>query len=177
MDFSNIRNKVLQFHKILENTDQYRQDWTNHLRQMIIDHLQMVIDQTQLRAKIVIKDELYQMEAIALSLGHSESGISEKVGDAKRHLIKNGGMLVYQQLFNGKVMITIMYPYIDGIGQPKSPKLIEIMRPYELKPPFILRHVEDFLREVIEWEDFDDDMPQPIGFQTSFERKKDKQTT
>ena len=46
---------------------------------------------------------------------------------------------------------------------------MEIIRPEELTIPFILRYVEEFLTEVVEWEDFDDDMPEkmgmnPIGF-------------
>jgi hypothetical protein len=62
-------------------------------------------------------------------------------------------------------MITVMYPFIEGLGNPRPPKNVEILRPAELKPPFLLRHVEEFLKEIIGWEDFDDDVPQPIGFQ------------
>jgi hypothetical protein len=165
MDLANIQNKVNQYHQILENTEQYRKDWHASLKQGISDQLEHIIKETGLQAKVEIKTELQHMEGIALSLGHVESGISEKIGDAKRVLIKSNGNLVYQQLFNGKVMVTIMYPFIEGLGQPRPPKNVEILRPAELKPPFILRHVEEFLKEIIGWEDFDDDVPQPIGFQ------------
>ena len=164
MDLSNIQHKVNQYHRILENTEQYRQDWHDSLKEMIINQLELIIKETGLKAKVETKTELLHMEAIALSLGHVESGISEKIGDAKRELIKSNGMLVYQQLFNGKVLISIVYPFIEGLGQPRQPKNVEIVRPAELKPPFILRHVEEFLKEVIGWEDYDDDVPQPIGF-------------
>ena len=58
---------------------------------------------------------------------------------------------------------------MEGYGQPKPPMTLEILRPEEFKPPFVLRYVETFLKEVIEWEDFDDDVPEkmgmnPIGF-------------
>ena len=165
MDLANIQNKVNQYQKILENTTEYRKVWHASLKQMIRNQLKKIIDETGLPAKVEAKTELQHMEAIALSLGHVESGISEKIGDANRVLIKSNGNLVYQQLFNGKIMITIMYPFIEGLGKPRPPKNVEILRPAELKPPFILRHVEDFLKEIIGWEDFDDDVPQPIGFQ------------
>ena len=165
MDLANIQNKVNQYHQILENTEQYRRDWHESLKQNIVDQLEHIIKETGLQAKVEIKTELQHMEGIALSLGHVESGISEKIGDANRVLIKSNGNLVYQQLFNGKIMVTIMYPFIEGLGKPRPPKNVEILRPAELKPPFILRHVEEFLKEVIGWEDFDDDVPQPIGFQ------------
>ncbi len=165
MDLSNIQSKVDQYHKLLENTEQYRQVWHQSLKQMITGQLETIIKETGLKAKVETREELQHLEAIGLSLGHVESGISEKVGEAKRVLIKSNGMLVYQQLFNGKIMVTIMYPMIEGIGKPRPPKNFEILRPEELKPPFILRHVEEFLKEINGWEDFDDDVPQPIGFQ------------
>jgi len=63
----------------------------------------------------------------------------------------------------------IMYPYIEGYGQPKPPKTLEIVRPEELTEGFLIRYVEEFLKDIIEWEDFDDDLPEkmgmnPIGF-------------
>ena len=66
-------------------------------------------------------------------------------------------------------MMMIMYPYIEGYGQPKPPLNIEILRPEEFKSEFLLRYTEQFLKEVIDWEDFDDDIPEkmgmnPIGF-------------
>lgn len=166
MNISNVQNKVNQYHKILENTLQYRKEWHNRLKEMIINQLNSIVDATGLKAKVEEKTELLHLEAVGLSLGHVESGISEKVGDTKRELIKSNGTLVYQQLFNGKVMVTIAYPFIEGLGQPKQPKNLEILRPAELKEAFIIRHVEEFLKEVIAWEDFDDDVPQQtIGFQ------------
>ena len=94
-----------------------------------------------------------------------------KVGeDIKRHLIKNNGSLVYQQLFNGKVVVVINYPYIETYGQPHPPKTIAIYRPEELKEPYFVRHMEEFVKEVTNWEDYDDDEPnQRIGFQMNFQ--------
>jgi len=45
--------------------------------------------------------------------------------------------------------------------------MIAIYRPEELKTPFLIRHMEDFIKEITHWEDLDDD-DQPtnkIGFQ------------
>jgi hypothetical protein len=52
------------------------------------------------------------------------------------------------------------------------------LRPHELKVPFIIRYVEEFLQEIIEWEDFDDDVPEkmgmnPIGFGAVRDRELD----
>ena len=95
----------------------------------------------------------------------------QKVGDdIQRHMIKNNGSLIYQQLFNGKVIVLINYPFIESYGQPSNPKTIGIYRPEELKSPFLTRHLEEFVTEITNWEDYDDDEPnQKLGFQLNFQ--------
>ncbi len=168
MNYANLKGKVAKYQGILESTRAYRKAWKDELKTMIQKQLREIMDETGLQASIQLKEDLQNLEAIGLDLGQDVSGISEQVGAAQRDLIKSKGMLIYQQLFNGKIMISIMHPYIEGLGKPQPSKMIEILRPEELEPPFVLRHVEEFLKEIIDWEDYDDDVPsQPIGFQHS----------
>ncbi|NJN35339.1 MAG: hypothetical protein HC817_14875 [Saprospiraceae bacterium] len=99
------------------------------------------------------------------------------MGGIKRDLVKHNGSLVYQQLFNGKILVLINLPFIEKYGQPQQPRSIAIYRPEELKEPFILRHVEALISDVTNWEDYDDDAPtqdpnQRIGFKLNFEEPK-----
>ena len=117
------------------------------------------------------------MGAVVLNLGVEESGLGKLVGEGLyRDLIKQNGSLVYQQLFNGKVLVLINYPFIEEYGQPKPPKTIAIYRPEELKEPYFQRHVETFISELTIWEDYDDDIfTEPnhrIGFKMNFEREE-----
>lgn len=165
-DLSNLKRKVERYQEVLQNTVSYRQTWNSSLRQAITDQLQQILKETGLTAEIKTKQKVENLEAIILSLGESKSGIYEKINEElSRHMIKHHGSLVYQQLFNGKIIVMIAYPVIEGYGQPRPPKNIAIYRPEEIKPPFIVRHVEELLKEVTIWEDFDDDEPsQRIGF-------------
>jgi len=171
MDYSNIEAKVANYNSILENTRNYRKDWSDSLKEMITSNLKAIIKKTNLSAFVEVKDDIENLEVISFSLGTEISGIAEKLpgNKTKRPFIKSNGSLIFQQLFNGKVMSMILFPYIEGYGQPRPPQTIEILRPEEFKAEFILRYVERFMKEVIEWEDFDDDIPEkmgmnPIGF-------------
>jgi len=171
MELSNIKAKVDQYNEILNNTKNYRKKWPTVIKKTLTETLEEIISVTNLNAFIEYKDDIENLEVINFSLGTEVSGIAEKFpgNKTKRPFIKNNGSLIFQQLFNGKLMIMILFPYIEGYGQPKPPKNVEIIRPEELTIPFILRYVEEFLTEVVEWEDFDDDMPEkmgmnPIGF-------------
>ena len=170
LDLINLKRKVDQYKTIIANTRQYRQTWTDSLKDQIVNTLQAMIDGTELGATIEIRSDLENLEAIVLSLGEVKSGMYQKVtDDIKRHMIKHNGSLIYQQLFNGKVIVLINYPSIEGYGQPRPPKNVAIYRPEEIKEPYLIRHMEEFIKEVTNWEDYDDDEPaQRIGYQMNF---------
>ncbi|WP_235299652.1 hypothetical protein [Portibacter marinus] len=179
-DLIKIQQKVKKYHEILENTKQYRKDWHDGLKELIMKTLKNISSKTGLDAEIEVQDKVENMELIVFNLGRTTSGISEKVDETvKRPMIKSNGALIYQQLFNGKVLVMESLPHIEGYGDPRPPKTIEILRPDELKKPFIYRHMEIFLKDVTDWEDYDDDEPQqkagfnPIGFNTQIIEEED----
>jgi len=171
MDLKSLKGKVTRYKKILKNTKDYRASWATELKPMIIKTLEEAIKTTKMNAKVDVKDEIENLEVVALSMGHKASGIAEKIpdSDSKRPFLKSNGALIYQQLFNGKVMIMIMYPFIENYGQPRPPRTLEILRPEEFRETYIIKHIEEFFKDLIDWEDYDDDLPEnmsmsPIGF-------------
>jgi len=166
----NLQRKVDQYKEVLQNTVKYREDWKASLREKIRSILQHLIAATRLEAEVVIRSEIENLEAVVLTLGTTKSGMFQKVSEeVHRDLIKHNGSLVYQQLFNGKVIVLINYPFIENYGQPRPPKTIAIYRPEELKEPYFVRHTEELIQEITTWEDYDDDEPnKKIGFQLNF---------
>lgn len=166
----NLQRKVKHYQEVLNNTQEYRKVWKEEFKAFVIKQLEQLIAALELDAKIEVKSEIENLEAIVFDLGEVKSGIYEVVNDDfHRHLIKNNGALIYQQLFNGKVIVIIQYPFIENYGKPRPPKTVGIYRPEELKEPFFIRHVEELITELTNWEDYDDDEPnQKIGFKFNF---------
>jgi len=172
IDISILKEKVDEYKKVLANTQNYRQQWKDKTKQFIIDILRDIVQQTGLKAAVTVKNNIENLEAIILDLGRSSSGIAENLDDTdvKRIMVKNNGSLVYQQLFNGKIMVMLVSPHIEGYGEPKPPLSLAILRPAELSAGSIIEHVKELLDDITEWEDYDDDDPrkkqpfEPIGF-------------
>lgn len=175
-DYQNLKKKINHYKEVLTNTEQYRKIWIEELNQKIMDQLNYIIGQVELEGAVEVKSGLENLEAISLNLGTVRSGMSQRVNDhLQRDLIKQNGSLIYQQLFNGKILVLIQYPFIEGYGEPREPKTIAIYRPEELKEPFFLRHVEEFMKEITTWEDYDDDEPyQRIGFNINYGQQKEE---
>jgi hypothetical protein len=167
----NLVRKVKKYKEVKENTIEYRKAWKDHLKNEIIEDLEEMVELSGLEAKVISKTQIENLEAVVLTLGESKSGLFHKVNEnVDRHMIKHNGALLYQQLFNGKIMVMINYPYIENYGQPHQPKTLAIYRPEELKKPYFIRHMEEFISEITLMEDFDDDEPnQKIGFELNFQ--------
>lgn len=174
-DALSLRRKADRYQEVLENTRQYREIWRESLKKNIIEQLKLLAEIAGLPYTIEERSEIANLEAVALNLGTEPSGLAESVAvGLRRDLIKQNGSLVYQQLFNGKILVLINLPFIEKYGQPQQPKTIAIYRPEELKEPYFLRHFDTFLQDVTAWEDYDDEVPEPnqrIGFKVNFEDK------
>ena len=172
VDISILKEKVYKYKQVLENTQNYRQEWKHKTKQFIIDTLRDIVQQTALKASVTDKNSIENLEAIILNLGRSSSGIVENLDntDVKRIMVKNNGSLIYQQLFNGKIMVMLASPYIEGYGDPKATVSLAILRPAEVSAAAVYKHVKELLDDITEWEDYDDDDPggkqpfEPIGF-------------
>jgi len=169
MNYSALINKVAKYSEVKQNTHDYRKQWHDGKKKMIMDTLQGIIDNTDLEAEVELRDDIENLEVVMFNLGRTKSGIREKLGgDESRSVVRNNGILVYQQLFNGKIVVMIVNPFLEGYGDPQPPKTLEILRPEELTEGFMARHMEEFIKEITAWEDYDDDQPAPppIGFNT-----------
>ena len=67
----------------------------------------------------------------------------------------------------------VVRPHIEGYGQPLPPLNLEILRPDEVTAEQLVKHLEVFLQNITDWEDFDDEEQRsssmgfnPIGFKT-----------
>ncbi|MCG8328178.1 MAG: hypothetical protein MI974_10855 [Chitinophagales bacterium] len=173
----NLKRKVNQYKEVLANTQDYRTVWKESKCREIRDTLTELTAAVGLDATIEMRSELENLEAVVLSMGQSKSGMYQKVNDeVQRHLLKHNGSLVYQQLFNGKIVVVINFPFIENYGQPRPPKTVAIYRPEELRGPYFVRHLEEFVYDITTWEDYDDDDNEPnqrIGFQLNFGQDQD----
>lgn len=174
-DIKQLQTRVKDYNEVLELTQSHRKEWLKDRKAFISNTLQAIIQQTGLKASVIEKNNIENLEAIVLDLGRSSSGLAQNLEntDVKHTMIKNNGAIIYQQLFNGKIMVMITHPHIEGYGDPKPPAALQILRPDELTEAIIFAHVDQMLQALIEWEDYDDDAHnakmafEPIGFRHS----------
>lgn len=168
-----LREKTETYQRVRQNTISFRKAWEETVREMITRNLNEFLSDTGLSGKVVENTEMENLGSVTLDFGRSSSGIAHvmEAEDVRNVMIKYNGGLIYQQLFNGKIMVMVQPPHIEGYGERKEPRFVEIVTPEEIQATQIGVHLGIMLDVLTEWEDFDDEGPQkktifnPIGFQ------------
>ena len=160
MKYTAIKERASKYTSILQQVLDYRAAWGKSLKKFIRKQSETILNEAGINAQIEIEERFENLESITISLGKSISGIAENVdGITKRTIIKDKGSLIFSQLFNGKVQAWMTYPLIEGLMQPKPPLMIGIYAPPEFNEDLVLSTFDEFFKQLIEWENYDDDQP------------------
>lgn len=157
--YTAIKERVVKYKNMLDQVTDWRATWSKSLKKFILKEIKKLLEATGLEATINEEEKIKGLESISIKLGNKKSGIYEMAaeGNERKDFFKEYGTLVYSQLFNGKVQVWMTYPFIEGLIEPRPPQLIGIYAPPEFNESLIINHVETFLKDLTEWEDFDDD--------------------
>lgn len=165
---ASLQAKAQQYREALQNTARYRMIWQEGVKANLVSWLKELAQSCNITVEIEERMEVEGLESVIFSLGLEPSGLKEILeGDNRRDLMRQNGSLIYQQLFNGKIIALINLPYIEKYGQPQEPRSVAIFRPDEITEEQIAAHLAEFLGDLTMWESYDDDAMQPatrIGF-------------
>jgi len=170
--YTAIKEKASKYKQLLNTVDEYRSQWEKKLKKFIIKESKAILDATEIEADVDSESTVHGLEAITIKLGMRRSGIYQKMDSGEKKAVwKDYGSLIFGQLFNGKVQVWMTYPILEGLMEPKPPRMIGIYAPPEFDEALVLSNIEFFLNELIAWEDYDDDKPSDkgntIGFGTA----------
>lgn len=166
--YTAIKKRAENYTNMLKQVKQFRERWNKDLKKFILDHVDKMLEVIEIGAHVESEERIAGLEVITIQLGKKASGIYQEMEDGtKKHFIKDFGTLVYSQLFNGKVQVWMTYPLIEGMMEPRPPRLVGIFAPPEFNEQLIMSHFDLFLKELADWENYDDDLPgqkKKIGF-------------
>jgi hypothetical protein len=152
---------------VVKRTEERHARWNSSTKELVFRTLSALsADLKPLRA---IKEEsVRNFDTVCLGFMPTPTSIAIREGAAIKGFVKMGGYLFYSQVFNGKVLVGISYPYVEEL-QDAAPKGIAIVDPEEITKEKILEHVEQFLREITEAErspSMEDELERrrPFGF-------------
>lgn len=164
-----IKNLAGEYKKTQQKVSLRRENWLEKIESKLYNYLKEYSDKLDLDWHVDTNSFRNNHHAVYLSFPPKPSGISGKNinGDqvSAKHYIKEPNYLCYSQTINGKIYVWIHFSFVKEIQAKPNHKKLGYIEPKEIKKDLIKRHVEEFLKEIIEYEKQED--KNPIGFKSN----------
>jgi len=140
--------KVKQYKETQKEIAQRRKLWNERVKEWIFQTLNNVAQKFEMDW-FVAKDEAVQnLQSVSLIFGNTPSGIIKD----RKMAVKVGGYLSYVQSINGKIDVSIDYPYVEGFTNRWESKHLGVYEPKQIAENIVYENVDTFLSEIIDWE-------------------------
>lgn len=151
---SELKKEYTSYENSQELIKSRRTVWLSKTRKQLQKILEHLIEANGIRATISTDEQSSNMLPIYLTLGVADSGLSKIEGsDYLLPFPKELGGILYTPIYNGKVSVVIKFPVIKGLMQAKEPQAIDICEPEEISREKVEKHLIQFFKMLIEWED------------------------
>ena len=135
---------------VVTRTNERQNYWNSTTKELIYSTLNLLsVDLKPMQA--LNENSVRNFDTVCLGFGPVPTNIVIHKA-AIKGLVKMGGYLFYSQVFNGKVLVGVSYPYVEELQDPTPNKGFAILDPEEVTKEKIFEHVEHFLKELTEVE-------------------------
>ena len=157
-----------EYCRLLEQVDERHTHWNTSTKEEILRVLSSISDDLK-SLKAVQEGSIRNFDTVCLGFPPTPTSIVLREGNGAKGLTRFGGYLFYSQVFNGRILVGISYPYVEQLQDAPPNKGIDLLDPTEITEQKILEHVDAFLREIAEAErriSMSDNLQnkRPIGF-------------
>ncbi len=133
--------------------EEHRRTWNSSTKDLILDTFREVrVNVKGLNWDIQIIDQMENVDVLTLGFQSEASGIVGRVKGVFKFFAKQSGRLIYNQVYNGDIYVSISYPHVEHHVAQQQPKFIGKFEPAEFNKDMVLDHIEEFLDEMSNWE-------------------------
>lgn len=152
-----ICDKAQSFKDALEKNksriDVHRKEWDNSSKPTILNTFREIkVNVNGLDWEIQLVDNMENVDVITLGFKSEASGIVGRVEGVFKFFAKESGRLIYNQVYNGEIYVSITYPHVEHHVAQQQPKFVGKFEPNQINKDLILDHVSEFLDEMFNWE-------------------------
>lgn len=146
--YESIQEKADYYLQVQQAIAQFRQQWEKHTRQSIIDALRDITGKVTLDWRVEENKTLENSQRVSLTFGYLIR-VHEQGGKV---MFMEEGTLLFNQVYDGRIAVTIKYPKIEIRHYKYSSKELGYFEPQEIDQAKVAHLVEQFLEAITNWE-------------------------
>lgn len=158
-----LTNKVAALKQARQQISINRDQWSTVVRPFLLAQLTQIKETFPIGWSVAPGNSGFtNLDNVSLSFDNTDSGIVEV--QTGQPVSKQGGGLFFGQLYNGSVVVLIVYPAVPNFAQASPPLQVGTYLPSEIDATFVTRTLVQFLDEMTNWEAAGEHPTDHIGF-------------
>lgn len=152
MKIEHLDERVIDYKKSIETVVFKKTKWNETAKPLLIKILKAIATKYAIGWKVQELNWIHNSEAVNISFESFPEELMDCTNRIPAFQFIPGGALVFSQTYSGDVYVFVLFPEIDGM--PLDNNMVEFgtINPSEITEKLIIEKVDDFLKEMIQWE-------------------------
>lgn len=152
MKIEYLKNRINDYKQSIETVVEKKNLWKSNTKLLLLKILNSVVEEYDIGWKVQELNWIHNNEAVNITLESFPTELIKATNQIPTYQFYQGGALIFSQSYNGDIFVFIAYPKL--INQTNNNELMELgfFAPSEITEKFIIEKVDEFLKEMINWE-------------------------
>lgn len=152
MNIDYLNERINDYKNSIETVVAKKMLWQNDIKGLLRKTLHAIVEKYNIGWRVQELDWIGAKDAINITFDFFPPELIEKTNELAHYQFIQGGALVFSQLYNGNVAITILFPLNDQTPIEDSSRELGIYNPKDISEKLIVEKVDEFLKAIIKWE-------------------------
>jgi hypothetical protein len=152
MKIEHLEERTLDYKTSIETVVDKKTKWNKHTKPLLLKTLNAIVSKYALGWKVQELNWIHNIEAINISFESFPEELMDCTNKIPAYQFIPGGALVFSQTYSGDVNIFVMFPEVVGTHTENNIVEFGLMNPSEVNEKIIVEKVDEFLKEMIQWE-------------------------
>lgn len=152
MKIEHLEERVNDYKNSIKTVVEKKICWQTQTKNLLITTLNTIAKKYNIGWRVQELNWINTNEAINITLESFPDDLIESTNKIPSYQFIKGGSLVFSQSHNGDVNVFILFPLIENVIDNANETEIETYAPETINEKLIIEKVDEFLKEMINWE-------------------------
>ena len=152
MEIEHLEELVIDYKNSIKTVAHKKILWTKKTKTLLIKTLNAVVKKYNIGWRVQELSWMNTNEAVNITFDSFPPELLATTNKIPSYQFIQGGALVFAESYSGDINVFILYPYIENLEDRSNEKEFNTYTPNSITEKLILEKVDEFLKEMIEWE-------------------------
>ena len=152
MKIEHLEERIKDYKNSIKTVVEKKNRWETETKKLLITVLNTIVQKYNIGWSVQELNWINTNEAVNITFDSFPAELIENTNKIPSYQFIKGGSLVFSQSYNGDVNVFILYPVVENFSDNSDDTEPETYAPETINEKLIIEKVDDFLKQMINWE-------------------------